>query len=212
MTEPNRIIAPYSSAIVTATDFGHSDWSRAQPIKITRKWSGEDAPASRHAEVRILWTEQSLVVRFVCRQEEALNVNRDPRRDRKTMRLWDGDVCEIFLAPEPIAPERYYEFEAAPTGEWIDIAIRFIAGERESDFEFQSAMTTASRVGNEELITIICIPWSARLAKPQRGNAWRVNLFRCVGIGDDRYLAWQPTYAPEPSFHVPEVFGWLDFL
>jgi hypothetical protein len=41
---------------------------------------------------------------------------------------------------------------------------------------------------------------------------WRINLFRCVGVGDDRYLAWQPTYTAEPSFHVPEVFGWLDFL
>ncbi len=211
MTEPNRIIAPYSSAAFTVKDFEHADWSRAQPIKITRRWSGEEAPASRHAEVRILWTELSLVVRFVCRQEEALNVNPDPRRDRKTMRLWDRDVCEIFVAPDPTAPQRYYEFEAAPTGEWIDIAITFKSAERESDFEFQSGMTTSSTVGSGQLITVIGIPWSRQLAKPQPGGVWLVNLFRCVGVGDERYLAWQPTYAPEPNFHVPEVFGWLEF-
>ena len=212
MTEPNRIIASYSTTNVTATEFDHSDWSRAEPIWITRKWSGEEAPASRHAEVRILWTEQSLVVRFVCRQREALNVNPDPRRDQKTMRLWDRDVCEIFLAPTPATPDQYYEFEAAPNGEWIDIAIRFNEAQRESDFEFQSGMTTATRIDDGQLITIICIPWSERLMKPERGSAWRVNLFRCVGLGDERYLAWQPTYAPEPNFHVPEVFGWLDFV
>ncbi len=211
MTEPNRIAAPYSSASLTANDFDHADWSSAQPIEITRKWSGEAAPASRHAEVRILWTEQSLAIRFDCRQQEALNVNPNPRRDQKTMRLWDRDVCEIFLAPNPATPDQYYEFEAAPNGEWIDIAIRFIASERESDFEFQSGMTTATRIDDGQLVTIICVPWSERLMKPQRGSVWRVNLFRCIGVGDERYLAWLPTFAPEPNFHVPEVFGWLDF-
>jgi hypothetical protein len=31
-------------------------------------------------------------------------------------------------------------------------------------------------------------------------------------MGDERYLAWQPTYTAAPSFHVPEVFGWLEFV
>ena len=212
MTQSNRIAAPYSTVNLTASDLNHTEWTRAAPVHITRKWTGEAAPESRHAEARILWTEQSLVVRFVCRQEEALNVNADPRRDQKRMRLWDKDVCEIFVAPEARVPERYFEFEAAPTGEWIDLAITFSGAVRDTDFEFRSGMTTASSNSGGTLIVTICIPWGDALPKPQRGDVWRVNLFRCVGFGDERYLAWLPTYAPEPSFHVPEVFGWLEFV
>ncbi len=38
------------------------------------------------------------------------------------------------------------------------------------------------------------------------------NLFRCIGVGNERYLAWQPTGTPEPLFHVPEAFGWIQFV
>jgi hypothetical protein len=206
------IAAAYSEVSHGANDFDHPAWRRSQPIQITRKWSGEAAPASRHAEARIIWCEDSLVVRFVCGQHEPLVVNPEPQLDKKTIGLWDRDVCEIFIAPNPDEPERYFEYEAAPTGEWVDLAIRLAPEGRQTDWKFCSGMSTASRVTDEELTTIIRIPWSGSLPKPKQGDGWRCNLFRCVGLGNERYLAWQPTYTPEPYFHVPEVFGRLDFV
>lgn len=212
MVQKPTIAATYSQVVLSAAAFDHPEWTRVHPIQITRKWSGENAPASRHAEARIIWTEDSMIVRFVCRQDEPLVINASPQLGKKTMRLWDKDVCEIFVAPDPGAPERYFEFEASPSGEWIDLAINFTAAGRETDFEFHSGMSAAALVAEGQLFVAIQIPWSTSLPKPQRGDSWRVNLFRCVGVGDERYLAWQPTYTPEPSFHVPEIFGWLNFL
>jgi hypothetical protein len=212
MSSQPTIGAPYSEIGLTAKALDHTEWKRAHPIQITRKWSGADAPASRHAEVRIIWTNSSLLVRFICRQEEPLVVNSNPLLNKKTIRLWDGDVCEIFIAPDLKTPERYFEFEASPTGEWVDLAITLKPSGRQTDFEFQSGMSAAARVEGSRITVVMEIPWSSFLAKPQKGNVWRVNLFRCVGVGDDRYLAWQPTRTPEPNFHVPEVFGWLEFL
>ncbi|MGH9928371.1 MAG: carbohydrate-binding family 9-like protein [Pyrinomonadaceae bacterium] len=204
--------APYSEVSLTAGAFDHPQWTRAHPIQITRKWSGEDAPASRHAEARIIWTDESLIVRFVCRLEEPLIVSSNPQLSKKTIRLWDRDVCEIFIAPDPKAPGRYFEFEASPRGEWVDLAISFEPGGRQTDFEFHSGMTAAAIVNEDQMTIAMKIPWSRFLPKPQKGDLWRVNLFRCAGVGDERYLAWQPTYAAKPNFHVPEVFGWLEFL
>ncbi|MGH9871040.1 MAG: carbohydrate-binding family 9-like protein [Pyrinomonadaceae bacterium] len=212
MTREPSIGALYSELGVTANALDHPEWTRAHPIQITRKWSGADAPASRHAEARIIWTDESLIVRFVCRQEEPLIVNPNPQFSKKTIKLWDRDVCEIFIAPDAQAPERYFEFEVSPLGEWVDLAISFKPAGRETDFEFHSGMTTAATMDGSQMTVAMEIPWSSSLPKPQKGDVWRVNLFRCVGFGDDRYLAWQPTYAPEPNFHVPEVFGWLAFL
>jgi len=212
MNAAATIEAPYSEVALSVNAFDSPEWSRAQPIQITRTWSGADAPASRHAEARILRTADSLLVRFICGQEEPLIVNSNPQRDVKTLRLWDRDVCEIFLAPDAKTPGRYFEFEASPLGEWVDLAINFNSTGRETDFAFHSGMTAAALVGKDKITIGMEIPWSASLPKPQKGDVWHVNLFRCVGVGDERYLAWQPTYAREPNFHVPEVFGQLRFL
>jgi hypothetical protein len=73
-------------------------------------------------------------------------------------------------------------------------------------------MEVAARVEEGALTLALCVPWSAFGCEPRAGDRWRVNLFRCVGEDPTRgYLAWQPTHAPEPSFHVPEKFGWLRF-
>jgi len=206
------VIAHYSEINLGANEFDHPEWLRAPAISITRKWSGEEAPVSRHAEARIIWSEQSLVVRFVCRQQEPLLVSADPRLDKKTIGLWNRDVCEIFVAPDPDAPEHYFEFEAAPTGEWLDLGIRVLPDGRETDWKFDSGMTVATFVEKDRVTIAMGIPWSAAISRPQRGDSWRVNLFRCVGKGNGRFLAWQPTHTPEPYFHVPRVFGRLDFF
>lgn len=210
MIQEPIIAAHYSEVSLRANEFDHPAWSGARAIQITRKWSGEEAPVSRHAEARIIWSEESLVVRFVCRQNEPLIVDPNPQLNKKTLGLWDRDVCEIFIAPDPNTPERYFEFEAAPTGEWVDLGIHLGPHGRETNWQFCSGMTAAARIAAEELTISIRIPWSAPIPKPKRGDAWRCNLFRCVGTGTERYLAWQPTYTPEPYFHVPEVFGRLD--
>lgn len=211
MTLEPTIEAFFAPNNLTAGELDHPAWIKAQPIQISRRWSGEDAPASRYTEARIIRTPEALCVRFDGRQTEPLVVNAQPQTETKTIGLWDRDVCEIFIAPDPERLERYFEFEAAPTGEWVDLAITLAPEGRETDWEFHSGMTTSARLADEVLIIMIRIPWSDSIPRPQPGDEWRINLFRCIGEGDERYLAWQPTYASVPNFHVPEVFGWLRF-
>ena len=211
-TDTNAIIRAPHALVDFTTVLDNPAWLSAEPIQITRKWSGEDAPQSRHAEARIIWTDEAMLARFVCRQEEPLIINSSRQLETKTIGLWHKDVCEVFVAPGPETPGRYFEFEASPLGEWVDLAITFETGARQTDFEFHSGMAAAAIVEADKIIVAMQIPWSQFLPRPERGDFWRVNLFRCVGVGDDRYLAWQPTYAAEPNFHVPEAFGWLEFL
>ena len=74
----------------------------------------------------------------------------NPQTETKTMGLWDRDVCEAFLAPNPEHPNRYFEFEAAPTGEWVDLAVHLKPGQRETEWDFESGMTTAARIGDNQ--------------------------------------------------------------
>ena len=190
----------------------HPLWSLARRAHITRYWSGEEAPARRHAEARALWSDEALLVRFVCRQEEPPVVSAEPKLDEKSIGLWDRDVCEVFVAPGAGTPRRYCEFEGAPTGEWLDLAVEKTAAGREADWDFHSGMTVEARTDASLVVVSLRIPWEGLGHRPRAGALWRGNLYRCVGSGATRgYLAWRPTYAPEPNFHVPERFGWLRF-
>ncbi|HEX8847350.1 MAG TPA: carbohydrate-binding family 9-like protein [Pyrinomonadaceae bacterium] len=212
-TEVSKIVgARYAETDIAAGELDHPLWATAESVSLHRYWSGEEAPAGRWAEARLLWSDAALCVRFVCRQKEPLVVSNEFQTERKTIGLWERDVCEIFIAPDTGEPSRYFEFEAAPTGEWLDLAVLKRSEERETDWDFHSGMTVAARI-REGIITIAMrLPWEAMGRVPRAGERWRANLFRCIGEGPERgYLAWQPTYTDEPCFHVPEAFGELRF-
>jgi hypothetical protein len=188
-------------------------WPTGAKAAIEHYWNGDLAPVSRRCKARMLWSATALYVRFDSDRDERMIISPDPILDKKTIGLWDRDVCEVFIAPDVSKPDKYFEFEVAPSGEWVDLAIEFKAGKRVADFEYSSGMSSAVRIENSEILIKIKIPWTAFGKTPEVGNVWRGNLFRCVGKDPDRgYLAWQPTLTREPSFHVPDKFGEFEFV
>jgi hypothetical protein len=188
-------------------------WEKSQTVSIEKYWSGEAAPAGRHAKARLLWSAAALYVRFEANQTEPLIISETPNLKTKTRGLWDRDVCEIFVAPEKSEPRKYFEFEIAPTGEWIDLAVHQMPDRRETDFAYDSGMQPAAVIEKDKVWMAIKIHWKAFGKTPEAGDVWRGNLFRCVGAGATRgYLAWQPTGTLHPAFHVPEAFGEFEFV
>lgn len=207
-----EIKARFTPKDVAVNDLDHAAWETAQAVRISRYWSGESAPEGRQAEARLLWSNKALLVRFIYRQTETPVVNSQPQTRQKTIGLWERDVCELFITPNAKEPERYFEFEAAPTGEWLDLRVHQKPDERETDWNYKSGMTTAQRITPEQVTIAIRVPWQALGRKPQIGERWRGNLFRVVGSGETRgYITWRPTHTPEPNFHVPAAFGWIRF-
>ena len=175
--------------------------------------SGEKAPEGRHFRTRLLWSDTALYVRFEANQTEPLVVSEVPNLAMKTRGLWDRDVCEIFLAPNRGEYRKYFEFEIAPNGEWIDLGIHQKPDERITDWDYASGMQSKSMIGKGKVWMAIKIEWKAFGKTPKAGDVWLGNLFRCVGKDPTRgYLAWSPTLTKEPSFHVPEKFGEFEFV
>jgi Carbohydrate-binding family 9 len=212
VSNESTLVARFVAPPIRTNNFDNPVWNGAEPAIIQHLWSGEPAAPERHAEARLCWSNSGLHVRFVGNQYEPLVTSPVPVVTTKTLGLWDRDVCEIFIAPDPENPSIYYEFEAAPSGEWVDLALAITPSGRETEWDYQSGMEAAAAVENQRITVGITIPWSERIPKPVAGDFWKVNLFRCVGPEEpSRYLAWRPTRAPEPAFHVPEAFGWLRF-
>jgi alpha-galactosidase len=185
-----------------------TQWQAANPIIFCTDWQGKNADPKRETQVRVLWSAQRLYLRFECRYRELFTFeDSDPngRRDH----LWDRDVAEAFLQPDPSRERFYKEFEVSPNGMWVDLDI-FPGGlaDLKSSLQRSVAVDDKSRTWAAEL----AIPMKSLTTNFDPSAIWRANFYRVEGTREPRtYLAWQPTSTPQPNFHVPEAFGRLRF-
>jgi alpha-galactosidase len=184
------------------------DWQRASPIAFAHDWQGHNHDPERETTVRILWNEAAVYVQFQCRYR-SLDVFPDADPNGRRDELWDRDVAEAFLQPDRFGEKYYKEFEVSPNGQWLDLDITPPGLTHiTSCLRARVEVDQASRVWTAEL----AIPIASITSEFDPARSWRVNFFRCEGLGPNRYYsAWQPTETEVPNFHVPQKFGWLVF-
>lgn len=165
-------------------------------------------------EIRSFWTDTDLYFLFRCPYDV---LNLWPADNLKPHpKLWDRDVVEMFIGSDWQNIRRYREFEMAPTGDWIDLAIDL--NRNSYDPTWRSGWKTLAHIDKEHKIWYAAckIPLSAIGGrKVERGARWRGNLYRIDGPGPDsqrHFMCWQPTCVQRRgSNHVPEHFGTLIF-
>jgi len=185
------------------------EWEKAPPISFCADWQGKNSDPQRQTMVRLLWSAQTLYLRFECRYRE-LFVFADSDASGRRDHLWDRDVAEVFLQPDPSRLREYKELEISPNGMWIDLDIAPNGlADLKSGMERSVFLDKASQTWTAE----IAIPIKALTLKFDPTKEWRVNFFRVEGKHEPRsYFSWKPTNTPQPNFHIPEAFGVLRFL
>lgn len=214
--KPSPCVSPTDPVVATRmpheisldAQYPAPEWQLASPVSFCTDWQGANADPARQTEVRVLWTPRTLYLRFECRYRELFVFDSSDPNGRRDQ-LWDRDVAEAFLQPDPSRPRYYREFEVSPNGMWIDLDI-FPGGLS----DLKSGLTRSVWLDREEHT------WSAELAIPMKSltdtfdaaAVWRVNFYRVEGAKEPRfYSAWQATRTPQPNFHVPEAFGKMRF-
>lgn len=185
-----------------------TSWEGAPSIRFDADWRGKNADPGRETEVRLLWTPETLFVQFRVKYR-AITVFPDAEPNGRRDHLWDRDVAEVFLQPDPSDLRRYKEFEVSPNGMWIDLDIA--PGEKH---DLKSGLRRRVIVNEAEKIWIaeLAVPMKSLVDKFDATAIWRVNFYRVEGAIEPRfYSAWQPTGTPVANFHVPEAFGKLIF-
>jgi len=184
------------------------EWQSAHPVRFCEDWQGRNADPALETEVRVLCSPAALYLRFVCWYRE-LFVFEDSEPNGRRDHLWDRDVAEAFLQPDPAVERRYKEFEVAPNGMWIDLDIS-----PSGLADLKSGLTRSVHVDAQRKIwtSELAIPIPSLTANFDPTAVWRANFYRVEGKVEPRqYLAWQPTHTPLPNFHVPKAFGTLRF-
>lgn len=191
-----------------------AEWSNAAPITFCANWQGENPDPARQTEVRVLWTPATLYLRFLC-SYRALFTFSDSDPDGRRFHLWERDVAEAFLQPDPAQTRSYSEFEISPNGMWIDLGIvkRDVFPNDLTDLKSGLMRSVWLDVEARTWAAEMAIPMKALIADFDPNAVWRANFYRIEGPKEPRfYSAWQPTNTPQPDFHVPSAFGQMRFV
>ena len=193
-------------------DLAKPSWKHANSVEFDHDASGKPHYPELSTRVASVWTETYIYFFFWCRYD-SLNVYEGEGPAVERWQLWDRDVVEVFLNPQPERVNHYYEFEVAPNNQWVDLEIDKTK-EPFTDASWNSGFAHATRIGAKNHI------WTAEMRIPiapmnvaaiHPGTKWRVNFFRAAGKGGDehrKFLAW--SIIPEgKTFHVPTRFGIL---
>jgi len=184
------------------------EWQTAGSVRFCSDWQGLHPDPERQTEVRLLWTPKTLYLRFECRYRE-LFVFEDSDPSGRRDHLWERDVAEAFLQPDPSRPRCYREFEVSPNGMWIDLDI---FPEGRSDLKSGLAHSVWLDQEGHRWAAELAIPMKALTAQFDPEAVWRTNFYRVEGTQEPRfYSAWRATGTPQPNFHVPSAFGTLRF-
>jgi hypothetical protein len=192
-------------------DLFKAAWQDASRLTLVDTENPQRSHPGAHTAVAVRWSQEHIYVAFWCHYTD-LNLYLGEDSGRKRWELWKRDVAEVFLTPFPEAPNLYWEFEVAPNNLWIDLAIENFKSVH-LDAGWNSGFAHATSIDDRSKL------WTCEMRIPavslgipqiECGREWRINFFRCDGLGNDsqrRFLAWSPTF--QLNFHVPERFGWL---
>ncbi len=190
-------------------------WRHAKWARFDHDMSGRKVFPEAKTQVASLWTAKYVYFAFRCKYS-SLNIyeGEDPAKER--WELWNRDVAEVFVNPQPERVNHYYEFEVAPNNQWIDLEIDKDK-EPFNDAAWDSHFEHATRVDEKRHL------WTCEMRIPVKvmgvgemnpNSSWRVNFYRADGPGDDsqrRFMSWS-TIPEGKTFHVPTRFGIIRFV
>ncbi len=128
--------------------------------------------------------------------------------------LYKQDVLEVFLCDTPSLCQ-YKELQTSPFNVQYDALIAY-HGPGDIDVNVgwnYEGWRSETRYDADAgaLASVWALPLDGLDHDPKQGESWRMNIYRCDQSQQGRVLlAWSPTGAAQ--YHVPERFGWLDFV
>jgi hypothetical protein len=212
------ITSVFTSADFTPDgDLNKRIWSTAEAVSFDRAAFSRKSYPGSETRVASCWTAGYLYLAFWSKYQN-LNTYQGEDVALERWQLWEKDVVEAFINPQPQQSTHYYEFEVAPNDQWIDLEVdlnrdSFIDPGWNSDFAHATRVDAMQHVWTAEMRIPVL---SMNVDRVAPNTEWRINFYRADGLGNDqerRMLSWSPLplNPPQNSFHQPASFGILRF-
>src|SRR5882724_1163170 len=113
------LAAKYSAADFTPdANLRKKIWKLANWAQFDHSMNGKANHPTEKTRVAAIWTAKYIYFAFWCKYED-LNIFAGEDATKERWELWNKDVAEVFLNPQPGRLWHYYEFEVAPSNQWI---------------------------------------------------------------------------------------------
>ena len=217
--------SPYTSNVVITSqhikrdyvpdgDLNSGVWRLVPHVSFDHNYTGDKRYPALKTEVASLWSDKYVYFAFWCKYQH-LNTYQGEDAAKERWGLWEHDVVEVFLNPQPKEVSHYYEFEVAPNNQWIDLKID-LDKKPFNSAAWNSGFEHAVRVDEKQHLWMceMRIPLSALKARITANAEWRGNFYRAEGTGTDEQrslLAWSTVVAKPEAFHNPSRFGIIRF-
>jgi len=169
---------------------------------------------------KLLWDETYLYVGYVC-EDAHIHATRTERGSR----VWRDDCVEVFTAPNPKAPENYFNIEMNVNAAFLEGHHPEGLGSKSKERWRTEGMKVATQVSgtlnddsdvDKQWILEVAIPFAsfadvAVHTPPRSGDVWRLNLNRLGGETNQQFSQWSPGSTESPQFHSPKDFGFVTY-
>jgi uncharacterized protein (DUF362 family) len=205
--KPAAHAAPLGDSTVVIDGRGDdAAWTRATAVRWDTDYAG--SPTAIVTQARFLRSPRALYALWQL-SGAGLHADRSRPTDVPRPKLYDEDCVELFLAPDPSQPRRYYETEIGPYGHFLDVRVDLAAHVSDTSWSSGARIATTQDPAAHTAVIEAEITAPAIVEALAPGARLPLALYRTEGVAPRSYLAWSPPRTPKPNFHVPEAFGVL---
>ena len=196
-------------------------WGAVEAIEI-KNFMGIEPEHKPRTEAKVLYDDEFIYVIFRVEDNFVRAV-----AERNYDKVWEDSCVEFFFTPGEDISGGYFNFEMNCGGTFLfchqssrgrDVK-RFSEEElggikiyhsEEKIVEPEKQKPTAWVV--EYGVPIDILKKFSEVARPGSVVNWRANFYKCGDkTSKPHWLTWSVVDFPEPNFHLPEFFGWLEF-
>jgi hypothetical protein len=167
-----------------------------------------------------LWVQENIYVLFIAKNSYIWG-----EKKVRNSAVFTDDCVEVFTAPNPDYPLRYFHIEMNVIGTFLDQFHPQGPGvNNDPEWNGEGIKITTSFVGTlnndsdidqywilEGAIPLRNFQQVAKHIPPKPGDVWRLNLNRLGGKTNAQYSQWSPSQTEKPQFHSPRDFGRVIF-
>ncbi|HLA54146.1 MAG TPA: carbohydrate-binding family 9-like protein [Flavitalea sp.] len=208
---------PKTSDFELKGDTSSAAWQMAKWTNVSPYPS---SPNKYKTRSKLLYSETGIYVLFVCEDQRLTNTMQSDMLD-----LWNEDVVEIFIQPDPQKPD-YFEYEISP----LDYELPLLIYNNEKlqlnswlPFHYEGKRKTRHKtqiIGGKKQGSSTVKGWIAEVfipyeilkpimaKQPESGTQWKGNIFRLDYDKPNSSWSWQPTTG---NFHQYDRFGTFNF-
>ncbi len=212
---PVYAVKRLAGAIVIDGNWNKAAWATIKPALIT--YDIINVPAFHPTtEVKMVYDTGNLYVIFLVHDRYVRSLT-----TKVNGPVWKDAAVEFFFCTDTTRPDRYFNLEINCGGTLLlgynavllmmdDIRSIEVAHSMPAVVDPEAAGPVDWTI--EYRIPLAMLAKYGRMTRPARGVRWRANFCKIAeNSSNPHHMTWSPIEGPQPTFHMPQYFGRLDF-